>query len=191
MGETPFVLASASPRRRELLALADLPVEVRAPEVDETPEPNETPHAYVARLARTKASACVRGPGEVVLAADTAVVLDGAPLGKPRDPEHAAALLGALSGRRHTVLTGVAVAGGRLPEVHAEVVATEVEFAHLTAEMIAWYVATGEPFDKAGGYGIQGRAALFVRRIEGSWTNVVGLPLVESLELLRAAGVRV
>ena len=191
MAEPPvLVLASGSPRRVELLRLAGLEPVVRPPDIDESRRAGEGAVAYVARLARDKARCAPVEAGTVVLAADTAVVLDGDLLGKPSDAEDAAAMLMRLRGRSHRVSTGVAVltAAGALAET---VVTTEVAMAPLTDAAITGYVATGEPLDKAGGYGIQGRAAAFVARIDGSWTNVVGLPLVETLDLLRDAGVDV
>ncbi|MPZ74187.1 MAG: septum formation inhibitor Maf [Nitriliruptorales bacterium] len=189
MAEPALVLASASPRRLALLRLAGLEPEVGIPQVDERLRDDEEPAGYVQRLAREKACA-IAAPGAVVVGADTAVVVDGAVLGKPADAADAAAMLRRLSGRTHTVSTGVAVraADGR---VTSTAVTTEVEMVALSEVAVQRYVATGEPLDKAGAYGIQGRAAAFVRRIEGSWTNVVGLPLAETLELLGAAGVGV
>ena len=186
---TRLVLASASPRRLELLRLAGLNPEVRPADVDESPLAYEDPVAHVLRLARDKACA-VGADGAVVLGADTTVTVDGTVLGKPADHDEAVAMLQRLRGRSHTVCTGVAVAA---PDglVADTVVSTEVVFAPISDEAIAAYVAGGEPMDKAGAYGIQGAAAAFVTRIDGSWTNVVGLPLVETLELLRVAGVAV
>jgi septum formation protein len=181
-----LVLASASPRRLYLLRLAGLEPEVRPVDVDETVWDGEDPVHYVARLAREKAErAAVEGA--FVLGADTTVVLDGESIGKPRGVAHAAEILRTLSGRSHTVSTGVAVltAAG---DVLEEVVTTRVTFAELSADVINAYVATGEPLDKAGAYGIQGKGAALVRAIDGSYTNVVGLPLVETLELLERAG---
>ena len=187
---TRLVLASASPRRRALLRLAGLEPEVRPTPVNEAVGPDESPSAYVARVARTKAQAARRDLGEVVIAADTTVVLDDELLGKPDSDAHAMRLLQALAGRSHEVVTGVAVldGAGRLTELTVE---TRVVMTELDDDEIEAYVATGEPFGKAGGYAIQGRAAGFVERIEGSWTSVVGLPLAETRVLLRNAGVSV
>ena len=184
----PLALASASPRRLDLLRLAGVEPVVCPVDVDETPHPAEDPVAYVRRLAREKARCATAPAGSVVLAADTTVALDGEALGKPRGEADAIAMLQRLRGRAHTVSTGVAVvdAAGAIAET---VVTTEVVLAPLTDAAIHAYVATGEPLDKAGAYGIQGAAAVFVASINGSWTNVVGLPVVETLELLRAAGV--
>lgn len=172
----PFVLASASPRRRELLARAGYQFEVVPPDVDEERRAGEPPPVYVERLAREKAvSVASRHPGLAVLGADTTVVIDGRVLGKPRDEEDATQMLRTLSGRTHQVLTGVAAA--RDGQCVAEVDTTSVTLAALDEATVAWYVATGEPADKAGSYGIQGIASRFVTRVDGSYTNVVGLPL--------------
>jgi septum formation protein len=184
-----LVLASGSPRRLELLRLAGFDPLVRPADIDESLRRGEAPDAYVCRLAGEKALACARDAGEVVLAADTTVVLDGASIGKPADPDEAAAMLRRLAGRAHHVLTGVTVLDGR--GVPAELlVGTEVVMAALDEAAIARYVATGEPLDKAGAYGIQGRAQVLVAEVRGSWTNVVGLPVVETAALLAEAGVR-
>lgn len=181
-------LASTSPRRAELLAQIGVAFQSCAPAVDETPQPGEMPTAYVERLARAKALA-VQAPEAhaCVLGADTAVVLDGRILGKPVDKQDGIAMLRALSGRRHQVLTAVAVAqdGACL----SEVVSTEVCFRALSEAEIQAYWASGEPCDKAGAYGIQGLAAVFVTRIEGSYSAVVGLPLCETARLLARCGI--
>lgn len=183
-----LVLASASPRRLDLLRLAGLDPLVRPADVPEHRVGDEPPAAYVNRLAHAKAAAVPTSDGEVVVAADTTVVLDGEPLGKPDDAAHAVAMLRSLSGRTHTVTTGIAVRDTE-GVVRDDVVTTTVVFARLDDQAIADYVATGEPFDKAGAYAVQGRAAVFVERMDGSWSNVVGLPLVETLRLLRLAGI--
>jgi septum formation protein len=178
----PFVLASASPRRQELLAAAGYLFTVRTADVDETPVGGETAEAYVARLAEAKARAVLaRHPDALVLGADTTVVVDGDILAKPADAADAARMLSRLQGRAHEVLTGVALVSARWSRV--AVAATSVWFAPMTAGDIDAYVASGEPMDKAGAYAIQGRAARYVTRIEGSYSNVVGLPvaLVEAL----------
>jgi septum formation protein len=172
-----FVLASASPRRRELLAGLGLRFDVRAADVDETPRPGEPPADLVERLAGAKAAAVGATRREVVIAADTVVVVDGDTLGKPVDGDDAARMLRRLGGRTHHVLTGVAVRLGAA--LTTQVVATEVTFRPLTEDDVAWYVATGEPLDKAGAYAIQGAGGLFVERIDGSYHNVVGLPLAQ------------
>jgi septum formation protein len=181
-----LVLASASPRRSALLAQLGIAFVVQPAELDETPVPQERAEPYVLRLAQAKAAAVARGrPGALVLAADTTVEVDGAILGKPADASEGAAMLRALSGRAHRVHTGIALAG-RFTD--SRVITTAVRFRALREEEIAWYVGTGEGTDKAGGYGSQGKAALFITALEGSATNVIGLPLAESCELLRAAG---
>lgn len=173
-----LILASASPRRRELLAQAGFTFEVRPAHVNEDARPGEDPIAYVVRLARDKAQAVfaeLNDPGVVVLGADTTVTLDGHILAKPEDAADAARMLRMLSGRTHTVVTGVAVATSTGTEAAAEV--TCVQFLTLSDEEIAAYIATGEPMDKAGAYGIQGLAAKWIPRIQGCYFNVVGLPL--------------
>ncbi len=181
-----LVLASASPRRRVLLSGLGPRFTVRSSEIDETPRPGEAPGAYVLRLAREKARAAGR-PGELVLAADTSVVVDGEILGKPRDDTDAERMLRLLSGREHEVLTGVAVLDpmGRLV---AAIDRTVVRVAPLSAEEIAWYVATGEPRDKAGAYAIQGLGALFVEAVAGNYSNVVGLPIPTVYRLFEELG---
>jgi septum formation protein len=171
-----LVLASGSPRRRELLQGLGLRFTVRAADVDETPHPGEAPDAYVLRLAEEKARAAGR-PGELVLAADTTVVVDGEILGKPEDDADAARMLGLLSGREHEVLTGVAVLDALEGRSVSEMARSAVRMAALTPGEIAWYVATGEPRDKAGAYAIQGLGSLFVEAVAGNYSNVVGLPI--------------
>ncbi len=172
----PLVLASASPRRAELLRLAGYAFMTAQADLDETPHPGEAADVYVRRLAEAKAAAgAARHPGAVVLGADTTVVVDGDILGKPADAAEAAAMLTRLQGRAHEVFTGVAVSG---PDGRASAVArTRVWFAAMSADEIATYVATGEPMDKAGAYGIQGQASRYVTRIDGSYPNVMGLPV--------------
>lgn len=180
-------LASASPRRRELLASIGVPAEVRPVGIDETPLPDESPQAYVVRLAREKALAGGRRSRLPTLGSDTAVVCAGRILGKPADQAGAAAMLRLLSGRWHEVLTAVAVTGpaGLLEAC----VTTRVFLREIDDREIAAYWATGEPADKAGGYAIQGLAAIFVERMEGSHSAVVGLPLFETAQLLARQGV--
>ena len=171
-----LVLASRSPRRADLLTRAGYRFEVAPADIDERRRDGEAPRELVRRLAREKAAAVApRHPGAVVLGADTLVVVDGAVLGKPDGAGGAAAMLRRLSGRAHEVLTGVALhaAGGCRDGVQS----TRVVFRALSPDDVAWYVATGESADKAGAYSIQGRASRFVTRIEGSYTNVVGLPV--------------
>jgi septum formation protein len=184
-----LVLASASPRRRELLAGLGLAFDVVAADVDESPLGVEDPRRYVGRVATAKATAVVDRvpPGACVLAADTTVDLDGRILAKPLDAGDAAQMLHALAGRDHLVHTGVAVAhAGRL---HAVTVTTEVAFAPLGPAEIDWYVGTGEPLDKAGAYALQGIGGAFVTAVRGSVSNVIGLPLAEALALLADAGI--
>jgi septum formation protein len=186
-----LVLASGSPRRRELLSSLGLEFRVVPSDVDETRHPDEAPSAYVERVARAKASA-VAAPGRVVLAADTIVVHRGVVMGKPGHPAEARAMLERLSGERHTAISGVAVARWEQDLiVVSETERTAVSFVELTAEEIAAYVETGEPMDKAGAYGLQGAAGAFVSSVEGSPSNVVGLPLALATRLLRSAGVGV
>ena len=171
-----LVLASASPRRARLLAEAGYAFDVAPADIDERRFGGETPAGYVRRLARGKAEAVApRYPGRVVVGADTIVVIDGLVLGKPGDAAEAAAMLGRLAGRRHTVLTGVALVRDARSEVAVE--RTEVTFTALDADRIRWYVETGEPDDKAGAYAAQGIGSRFIERIEGSYSNVVGLPI--------------
>jgi septum formation protein len=158
-----------------LLRAAGFDFIIRSADVDERAHAGESPRDYVLRLAVDKARAVPRESDEVVLAADTTVVVDDGILGKPADDRDATRMLQRLAGRSHQVLTGVCVLWG--DEVDAQVAATEVEFLPMDADEIAWYVATGEPMDKAGAYGIQGRCARFISRVDGSYSNVVGLPL--------------
>jgi septum formation protein len=193
---TRLVLASASPRRRELLGRLGVPFEVHPVDADETPRPGEAAADLVRRLAVAKAEAALvdvaDGEDAVVVAADTEVVLDGEVLGKPADADDAARMLRSLAGRTHEVLTGVAVAAswGPTAAVESRVARTAVTMTELSDDEVAWYVATGEPLDKAGAYGIQGAGGLFVSSIEGSWDNVVGLPLALIRRMLAVVGVR-
>ncbi|ROR34869.1 Maf family protein [Inmirania thermothiophila] len=184
-------LASRSPRRRALLAQIGLEAVVVPADVDESPRAGEAPAARVLRLARAKAraGAAAAPAGAVVLGADTEVVVDGEPLGKPADRAEARAMLARLAGRWHEVMTGVAVVHGGGEATRLSV--TRVRFRDLDARELAAYAASGEGDDKAGGYAIQGLGAVLVARIEGSYSGVVGLPLAETAELLAAAGVRV
>ncbi len=182
----PLVLASRSPRRKRLLEALGLRFTVQASGVEEEAPPGLTPAALVEHLAEIKAAPVAAAhPDALVLAADTVVTLDGLVLGQPADPDEARRMLGRLSGRTHTVCTGLTLAhraSGRQTTAHE---ATRVTFAPLTEEEIDAYVATGAPMDKAGAYGIQDRGALFVERIEGDYYNVVGLPLRRMYVLLR------
>lgn len=190
-----LILASASPRRAQLLTAAGIRFEVQAAEVDETPMVDEAPEACVRRLALEKARAvAARDPGRpptsshgsvparLVLGADTTVVIDGRMLAKPADAAEAREMLDQLAGRTHQVLTGVALVGQAEPAV--AVASTAVWFAPMTSKDIAWYIETEEWQDKAGAYGIQGRISRFVARVEGSYTNVVGLPVALVCDLL-------
>jgi len=182
-----LILASASPRRRELLAAAGMPFEVDAVDVDERRLDAEPPAAYVDRLARVKATTvAARHPGAPVLGADTTVAVDDAVLEKPVDAADAAAMLRRISGRTHEVLTGIAVVWRGT--VASAVERTTVWVERLSEADIQWYVSTGEPMGKAGAYAIQGLASRFVSRIDGSYTNVVGLPVAAVLQLLRSVG---
>lgn len=180
-------LASASPRRRELLAGIGVSVEVQPMDIDETPLEGESPEAYVTRLAREKAAAGHRPGGLSTLGADTVVVRDGEILGKPADAGHAAAMLRSLAGRTHEVMTAVAVCGPA--GVLTCCVRSRVTLREIDAVEIEAYWRTGEPADKAGGYAIQGRGAVFVTHLEGSHSAVVGLPLCETADLLSRQGV--
>ena len=185
----PLLLASASPRRREMLERVGVPLEVRAADIDESPRDGEQPAAYVARIAHEKARAVKRRPGQWVLAADTTVTVDGRILGKAESDDEAADMLRALSGCVHQVITAVTILGGDETIVDHDLrVSTDVVMATLSEQMIAAYVASGEWRGKAGAYAIQGIAAAFVREVRGSVTNVIGLPLAEVLEALRVLG---
>jgi septum formation protein len=190
-------LASRSPRRRDLLKQVGVPFELlllredlrRGADVDETPLPDESAGVYVLRIARMKAEMAVRQiayrnlPQKPVLAADTTVVFDGEIVGKPDDAEHAARMLRALSGREHQVLTAVAVA--LKEQLETQISVSSVWFRELSDAEVRRYCASGEPLDKAGAYGIQGRAGAFVTRISGSYSGIMGLPLAETVELLQ------
>jgi septum formation protein len=180
-----LVLASQSPRRAEILRQAGIPFQVRtAAAVDETPRPGEKPEDYVRRLAEEKALAIPVGPDEIVLGADTTVVIDGRMLGKPEDAADARRMLEALSGRRHEVMTGICLRRG--PELIRDWAVTEVWFMPMTEGEIEEYVASREPMDKAGAYAIQGLASKFIEKIEGCYFNVVGLPVALVYRHLRA-----
>jgi len=181
-------LASASPRRRELLEGLGFRFGVRPAKIDESTRSGESARDYVLRLAVEKARwISAQSPEAIVLGADTAVVLDGEILGKPGGEAEAIRILRMLSGKSHTVLTAIAVCG---PMEDAAVVSTRVQFRSLLDEEIDWYVKTQEPFDKAGGYAIQGIGSFLVQEIEGSFSNVVGLPLSETLQMLGRAGMK-
>lgn len=170
-----LILASQSPRRRELMGLFHVPFEVRAADIDEAMDPEKTAFDEVARVSRLKAEAIPREPEDVVIAADTIVVCQGKILGKPHDEAEAAAMLRLLSGRDHQVMTGMTVLRGSRALSHTEV--TDIHFRELSDGEIRAYVESGEPMDKAGAYGIQGGAALFCEKMSGDYYNVVGLPV--------------
>jgi len=178
-----LILASQSPRRRELLGLFHIPFTVCVADVDETMDPSADPRQEVARVSRCKAEAIACAPGDVVIAADTIVVLEGQVLGKPRDAAHAVEMLTALSSRDHQVMTGVTVLRQGRALTHTEV--TDIHFRPMSQKEIAAYVATGEPMDKAGAYGIQGGAALFAEKMQGDYYNVMGLPVCALWKLLK------
>ncbi len=178
-----LILASASPRRKELLSLFGLPFVVRAADIDETMDPGKPPFDEVARVSRAKALAVSREEDDAVVAADTIVVCDGRVLGKPHSREEAIAMLSLLSGRDHQVMTGCTVLRGSQIETFTEV--TDLHFRPLSQREIETYVASGEPMDKAGAYGIQGGAALFCERIAGDYYNVMGLPVCRLSQTLK------
>ena len=183
------VLASASPRRRQLLNLIGITHEVRPSNIDETMRPREAPRRHAERLAREKATAIAsRDPDLVTIGADTVVVINRKVLGKPRDEAEAIHMLSQLNGRLHTVITAVAVARGR--KLRSSIEEVGVKFRRLREDEIQAYVATGEPMDKAGAYGIQGYGATIVERIEGDYFAVMGLPLVRLTTLMRDLGIR-
>jgi len=182
-----LILASASPRRAELLRAAGIPFRVQPVDVNEDPRPGEPPDSYVERVAVDKARALVcRDSDTLILAADTTVVAGGSILGKPGDDADAVRMLGMLSGCDHEVLTGIALRRG--PDMLTHVERTRVRFLQINPEEIAWYVASGEPRGKAGAYAIQGLASRFVEHINGSYSNVVGLPVAEVYQLLCRLG---
>jgi septum formation protein len=189
VSECRVILASASPRRRQLLDLIGIAHEVRPANIDETMRPRETPRRHAERLAREKASAVAkRDPDLITIGADTIVVVNRKVLGKPRDADDAARMLALLSGREHVVTTAVAVSRGK--KLRSAVEEVLVKFRRLRDDEIEAYIATGEPMDKAGAYGIQGYGATIVERIEGDYFAVMGLPIVRLIGLLRDVGVR-
>ncbi len=185
-----LILASGSPRRRDLLREIGLDFEVITSDVEEIPGPGESVHEYVRRLAREKAEAVGSArPDRWVIAADTVVQIDGMILEKPKDPADAARMLGQIAGRWHTVFTGVALLRKSSDDLDCRIAESRVSMMPLSTADIGWYVATGEPMDKAGSYAVQGIGAMFIDAIEGSYTNVVGLPLSLLFRMLRDAGV--
>ena len=181
-----LILASQSPRRRELLGLTGLDFTVRVADIDESMDAAKAPFDEVARVSRLKALAVAREPDDVVIAADTIVVCGGEVLGKPRDEEDALRILSLLSGRQHEVMTGMTVLRGDEVITHTEV--TKIHFRALLPAELRAYIATGEPMDKAGAYGIQGGAALFADQMEGDYYNVMGLPVCRLAMILRSLG---
>jgi septum formation protein len=189
MSECRVVLASGSPRRRQLLELIGIEHEIQPANIDESVRPRETPARYAERLAREKASVVAsRDPDRITIAADTTVVVNKKVLGKPENEEDARRMLSMLSGREHTVITAIAVARGR--KLRSAVEEVRVRFRRLREDEIDAYIATGEPMDKAGAYGIQGYGATIVECIEGDYFSVMGLPLARLIDLLRDLGVR-
>ena len=178
-----LILASASPRRQELLKLFGIPFIVRVADIDETMDPAASAYDEVARLSREKALAVTREAGDIVIAADTIVVCEGRVLGKPHSEEEAFAMLALLSGRDHQVMTGCTVLLGERAETFTEV--TDLHFRELSEKEIRRYVASGEPMDKAGAYGIQGGAALFCEKMDGDYYNVMGLPVCRLGQVLK------
>ena len=178
-----LILASASPRRKELLGLFHIPFTIRVADIDETMDENKPPYDEVARVSRLKALAVDRQADDIVIAADTIVVCEGKVLGKPKDEAEAVEMLSLLSGRDHQVMTGCTVLRGERAETFTEV--TDLHFRPLSQKEIENYVASGEPMDKAGSYGIQGGAALFCERMVGDYYNVMGLPVCRLGQVLQ------
>lgn len=182
----PFILASASPRREELLRLAGLQFKILPGHIDETYLKGETPRVHVQRLSRDKAAAvAVQHPKALVLGADTIVVIDGLVLGKPKSEKQAREMLRKLSNRTHVVFTGFTLSCINTGLSKTRVVRSSVRFKEISADEMDWYVKSEEPYDKAGGYAVQGKGAAFIRSISGSYTNVIGLPLSDVLEELK------
>ena len=184
-----LILASQSPRRRELLGLMGHPFVIRVADIDETMDPDGDPYDEVARVSRLKAMAVAREEQDIVVAADTIVVVAGRVLGKPRDEEEALEMLRSLSGRDHQVMTGMTVLCGEEAVTVTEV--TDIHFRELSEGEIRAYIATGEPMDKAGAYGIQGGAALFATHLSGDYYNVMGLPVCRLAVILRQFGLKI
>ena len=186
-----IVLASSSPRRRELLSTLGFAFDVINPSSDETVSENETPEDFALRVSVEKAWSVSRslGEGAVVIGADTIVVVDGEILGKPEDPEEASSMLRKLSGKEHHVFTAFSIVRPKNEILYSEIVDTSVRVKPLAASEIEGYIKTGEPMDKAGAYGIQGIGSFMVRGIEGSYSNVVGLPVEELLTALKKLGI--
>jgi septum formation protein len=184
-----LILASSSPRRRAFLRQLGIPFRTVPSRISEALRQGESPEAHVLRLSREKAQDVARQrPGQWVIGADTIVLVSGVILGKPSTPEEARWMLEAIQGRVHEVLTGICVLRVSDERIATQLVRTAVHIREMAPEEMAWYVNTGEPFDKAGGYAIQGLGGVFVTRIEGSYTNVVGLPVPELVQMLRDLG---
>lgn len=185
-----FILASASPRRIELLRLMGLQFDVFPSDVVEAFVEGEDPGSHVARLSLEKAqSVSKRFPEAWVMGADTIVTIDASILGKPRTPAEAREMLGKLSGRTHTVFTGFSIINRNENFLASNVIDSSVSFKNITEDEITWYTASEEPYDKAGGYAVQGMGAFFIREIHGSYTNVMGLPLSEAVDMLKEIGI--
>lgn len=185
-----LVLASASPRRRELLSSVGLDFEVLPSKIEERRQPDEKPEAYVLRLSREKAAdVAARRPEAWVIGADTTVFINDEILEKPSDQADAARMLRMISGKEHTVFTAITLLGSAGKHRDSRVVSTRVTMISLTDEEISWYVSTGEPMDKAGAYAVQGVGAMFISSIHGNYTNVVGLPLSVLFDMMRQAGI--
>ena len=178
-----LILGSQSPRRKELLGLFHIPFEIKIADIDEAMDPALSPAEEVARVSRAKAEAIPRNGEDIIIAADTIVVLENEVLGKPKDEADAVRMLTALSGRDHQVMTGVTVLKGEKALTHTEI--TDIHFRPLSQREIREYVATGEPMDKAGSYGIQGGAALFAEKMHGDYYNVMGLPVCRLWQMLQ------
>jgi septum formation protein len=195
MPASSLILASGSPRRRDLLSRLNVPFATVPAEIAERAHPGEAPRELAERLARAKAEAVVaqigRTPRRVVLGSDTIVVIGAEVLGKPRDPEHAVALLCKLTGRTHLVMTGIAVVESDTGRTRSRVVESQVTLRKADEAELRDYVATGESLDKAGAYALQGAGRRFIAGVEGSETNVIGLPLEETLAMLKEAGVEI
>lgn len=186
----PLVLASASPRRQELLGLVGISFEVLPSQIEETPLHQEEPASHVLRLAEEKARFVARQrPRSWVLGADTIVVIEGTILGKPAGEDEAQEMLRRLSGRTHTVFTGFCLLNEEKRTAMSRAVTSLVRFCQLADDEIAWYLQTPEPYDKAGAYAVQGKGAFFIREIHGSYTNVMGLPLCEVVDALKTLGI--
>jgi len=189
MAAPPLVLASASPRRQEMLRLVGVRFVILHGNVDEAPQAGETPENYAPRLSEAKARAvAAMRPGHWVLGADTIVTIDGELLGKPATRDEARFMIRKLSGREHMVITAFTLFNSEQAEVIRRAVTSQVLFKEVPDDEVEWYVATEEPYDKAGGYAVQGKASFLVSEIHGSYTNVVGLPLCEVVEALKELG---